>query len=358
MRILAYNWRDLAHPLAGGAEVYLMSIAREWTNMGHEVTLFASAVAGRPARETVEDIEVVRRGGPIGVYREARRFWKSQCHGHYDLVVESINTRPFFCHKYIKGTPVVSVIHQVAKEVWKYETNPVVALMGRYILEPRWLYRYRDRPVVTVSLSSKVSLQEYGLKRVSVIPEGWNAPALETRPCKASVPTLVFVGRLSANKRPDHAIRALEILQDRLPQAQLWIIGDGPWRDRCERMGAPRVTLLGRVSESEKHARLASAHALISTSVREGWGLVVTEAAALGTPSVAYDVPGLRDSVPASGGVLTPPNPERLADALVYYLPRWLSDPPITSAGGVVPWSEVAREILRVGLEGGSLGRC
>ncbi len=66
-------------------------------------------------------------------------------------------------------------------------------------------------------------------------------------------------------------------------------------------MAGPGVTFLGHVSEEEKRERLARAHALVATSVREGWGLVVTEAAASGTVSIGYDVPGLRDSIASIG---------------------------------------------------------
>ena len=75
MRILILNWKDLAHPAAGGAEVFTERVARELVSRGHTVTLFAAAVTGKPARELVEGVEIVRRGGRLGVYRQARRFW-------------------------------------------------------------------------------------------------------------------------------------------------------------------------------------------------------------------------------------------------------------------------------------------
>ena len=134
---------------------------------------------------------------------------------------------------------------------------------------------------------------------------------------KESVPTVVFIGRLSANKRPEHAIRAFGLVRRQLPDAQMWVIGSGPEEARLRRIAGPGVTFLGRVSEEEKRERLARAHALVATSVREGWGLVVTEAAASGTVSIGYDVPGLRDSIGASGGVLTRADPASLASGLV-----------------------------------------
>jgi O-antigen/teichoic acid export membrane protein len=173
MRILAFNWRDLAHPRAGGAEVYLQSVAREWVRCGHEVTIFCAAVDGKPARELADGVEIVRRGGRLGVYREARRYWRREGDGQYDLVVDCVNTRPFLCPRYVGNVPIVAVVHQVAREIWRYETPWPISVLGRYLLEPAWLRAYRDVPVVTVSESSRESLAKYGLRRVTVVPEGW-----------------------------------------------------------------------------------------------------------------------------------------------------------------------------------------
>ena len=170
-------------------------------------------------------------------------------------------------------------------------------------------------------------------------------PAVEKEP----VPTVVFIGRLSANKRPSHAIRAFGFIRRQMPDAQMWVIGHGPEEAKLRRAAGPGVIFLGRVSEKEKRERLARAHALVATSVREGWGLVVTEAAASGTVSIGYDVPGLRDSIGASGGVLTRADPASLATGLVRLLSS-VSDGygPEARPAGVVPWAEVAAAILAV----------
>jgi glycosyltransferase involved in cell wall biosynthesis len=113
----------------------------------------------------------------------------------------------------------------------------------------------------------------------------------------------------------------------------------------------PGVQFLGAVSQTEKFERLQRAHVLIATSVREGWGLVVSEAAIVGTPSIAYDVAGLRDSVSASGGFLTAPNPEALGRALCeYFVTTAETGVPEVSAGGILDWGEVADMILGVAI--------
>jgi glycosyltransferase involved in cell wall biosynthesis len=342
MRILIFNWKDTAHPLAGGAEVFTEAVAECLVRSGHEVTLFASSVEGRPERETNAGFEIVRRGGRLGVYREARRFWREQPPPRFDIVVDEINTRPFMTPRWISGTPIVALIHQLAREIWFYETPFPVSVLGRYVLEPWWLRSYRNVPALTVSESSARSLVDYhGWKDVTVLPEG-SSPHPVPPVAKEDVPTVVFLGRLVEMKRPEDALRAFRVLTQSHSSARLWMIGDGPLRDSL-RDGAPQsVTFLGRVGSDELIERLARAHVVVATSIREGWGLNVSEAAACGTPTIGYSVPGLVDSITASGGALVDPNPESLGQALVEFFSGRLRLQPVDST---VPWPEVARII-------------
>jgi glycosyltransferase involved in cell wall biosynthesis len=339
LRILILNWKDLSHPAAGGAEVYTEGFARELAARGHHVTLFVGAVQGRAADEVVDGIRIVRRGGRLGVYREAKRFWREEGgRGRFDVVIDEVNTRPFLTPRYIHDTPIVALIHQVAKEVWKYEVPFPVGLVGRYFFEPRWLRTYRSTPVMTDSPSSAASLVPYGIRDAAPLPIG-AAPIERPQVDKEAVPTIVFVARLVESKRPHHVLEAFREVRAAVPDAQLWMIGDGPYRARLEGAAVPGVQLLGRVSMREREERMARAHVLVAASVREGWGLTVSEAAAVGTPSIGYRAPGLVDSVPASGGHLVDEAPAALASALVDFFQGRLT---ITPTSTLVPWSAVA----------------
>lgn len=339
MRILIFNWKDLAHPAAGGAEVFTERVAQVLVGRGHEITLFAAAVQGRPDREVVDGVEIVRRGSRIGVYREARRFWKEQPARAFDVVVDEINTRPFMTPRWVHGTPVAALIHQLAREIWFSEMPRPVAALGRYALEPWWLRAYRDVPAMTVSESSAESLRRYhGWQDVTVLPEG-HTPHPVPEVAKEIEPTVVFLGRLVRMKRPEDAIEAFRAVRQGRPTARLWVIGDGPLLGRLRGERTPGVELLGRVSGEELRERLARAHVHVATAVREGWGLNVSEAAACGTPTIGYAVPGLVDSIPASGGALVEPSPDALAQALARFLAGELELRPVVST---VPWEEVA----------------
>ena len=316
MKLLLLNWRDLKHPSSGGAEVWAQRIAEGLVLRGHEVTFFVADVAHEPADENVNGVRIVRRGSRLTVYREARKFYRENL-TVFDVILEEINTRPFFAHTW-GFTPVVHMIHQVAKDVWKYEAPFPVSFVGRYIFEPRWLRRLAGKHVLTLSPSSAESLIEYGINDAIVaLPGSDDSQVVYSE--KAPVPTVVFLGRLVASKRPDHVIEAFRLLRSHIPNAELWMLGSGQMKQKLEKDLPAGATLFGHVSYEERQSRLARAHVLVATTVREGWGLNVSEASAVGTPTIGYDAPGLRDSVPMSGGLVVPISSEKLGMALVNF---------------------------------------
>jgi glycosyltransferase involved in cell wall biosynthesis len=351
MNVIICNWKDRTHPGAGGAEVYTEACASRWAKWGHNVTLVTAAVKGQPEHDVVDGVKIVRRGSRLGVYGQTARYLREHA-GEADIVIDEINTRPFFAYRYSGKTPVVAFVHQVAREVWFNEVPWPVAVAGRYVLEPRWLSKYKNIPTLTVSQSSADSLRTYGFRNMEITLEGVEIAediqaALRSVP-KATVPTLAFCGRLVSMKRPDHAIAAFAKARSIMgTNMELHIVGSGPLEEELRRRAEPGVVVHGRVSQMEKFRIMASAHALLATSVREGWGLVVSEAAAVGTAAIAYDIPGLRDSVTAANGYLAADNPDALAAAIVQHLPGLVGEPrAATPHGGAHSWDDVAADML------------
>lgn len=283
----------------GGAEVFTHEVAKRWVESGHEITLFTSEFPDCEKEEMADGVRIVRSGGKYSVYGNAKKYYrKSFSKEHYDLVIDEINTRPFFTPKFVNhGEKIVALIHQLAREYWFYETSFPASYLGYHFLENRWLRDYIDVPTVTVSESGRQDLLGLGFKRVFVVPEGLNFEALKEVPGKEDFPVVVYVGRLRRAKRPDHAIRAFEIVKDQVPEAELWILGDGPQRERLEKVALEGVKFFGNLPNTERRKLMRAAWVLVNPSVREGWGLNVVEANALGVPCVAYDVAGLRDSI-------------------------------------------------------------
>jgi glycosyltransferase involved in cell wall biosynthesis len=126
------------------------------------------------------------------------------------------------------------------------------------------------------------------------------------------VPLFVYLGRLKKYKRVDIVIRAFADLN--VPEAALQIAGTGDYRAQLERLVksldlSSRVKFLGFIPEEEKVHLLRRAWASTLASPKEGWGISNLEAAACGTPVIAANSPGIRESViDGETGFLVPPN--------------------------------------------------
>ena len=181
MRVLWFNWRDIRNPLAGGAEVFTHEVARRLVRRGHEVTLFSSYFPGCVREEVVDGVRVVRSGGRFTVYLRAKEYYRKHFSGDgYDVVVDEVNTRPFFTPKFVNNDErIVALIHQLAREFWFYEMPFPISLIGYYVLEKRWLKNYTSTPTVTVSDSTKKDLEDLGFKKVFVVHNRLNVDPVD-----------------------------------------------------------------------------------------------------------------------------------------------------------------------------------
>jgi glycosyltransferase involved in cell wall biosynthesis len=296
MRLLWFNWRDILNPEAGGAEVFTHEVMKRLAMRGHETVLFTSRFKGCQLNENIQGVDIIREGNKYTVYEQAKNYLKTYRH-HYDLIIDEINTKPFSVPKFVEEKKVIALIHQLAREFWFYETKFPLNYIGYYYLEKRWLASYKNITTLTVSNSSKIDLEEMGLKKVFVVPQGLNIRPLSNVKEKEANPTVIFMGRLKKAKLPHHALQAFSIIKREIHDAKMGIIGNGYLREKLESFKMKDVTFYGYVSNEEKYELLSRAHIILVPAVREGWGLVVTEANAMGTPAIGYDVPGLRDSI-------------------------------------------------------------
>ena len=101
MRILIFNWRDIRNPNAGGAEIFTHENAKRWVRQGNEVTLLTSMFPGGMSEETLDGIHIHRSGGRFSVYLKTKKMYNQFCKGKFDLVIDEINTRPFFTLDYV-----------------------------------------------------------------------------------------------------------------------------------------------------------------------------------------------------------------------------------------------------------------
>ncbi|MBU8932395.1 MAG: glycosyltransferase family 4 protein [candidate division Zixibacteria bacterium] len=305
MKILALNWNDLANPYAGGAEVHLEELLQRLVVYGHEVTLFCSGFTGCRAEEMIEGIRVIRRGNrfnfnlvaPFHLRRLARE-------NDFDLLIEDINKIPFYTPFYLDLKTLVVVPHLFATTVFQ-EINFVLGTYI-YLAERPLVSVYRGRPFNVISESTANDLVARGIPRedVSVIHCGIDSDLFAHDPSipKYERPTVLYLGRIKKYKCIQDLVQAFDLVKKRVSNARLMIVGAGdyldPLREQVRELGlAEDVEFPGFVSVENKVERMRRAHVAVLPSLKEGWGLTNIESNSVGTPVIAADVPGLRDSV-------------------------------------------------------------
>lgn len=304
LRLLFLNWRDTRHPEGGGSEVYVENVARALAAAGHQVTIFCAMYDGAAAEEMVDGVRFVRAGTKLSVYAEAIRRVRRRAFGDLDVIVDVQNGIPFMSRAVCGDTPVVVLVHHVHREQWPVVYDPLRSRIGWWIesrLAPRL---YRDCTYVAVSERTRAELAELGVRpsRIHVIHNGIEAaPGLDVQ--ATAHPHVAVVGRLVPHKRVEHVLRSAAILRKRLPDLRVSIVGDGWWSARLRRVAEAlgvddMVDFHGFVDEKTKHRLYASSWVLALPSLKEGWGIVVMEAATHGVPSIAYrEAGGVAESI-------------------------------------------------------------
>lgn len=302
--VLFLNWRDTRNPEGGGSEVYVERVAGELARRGHRTTLLCATHRAGPAEETTDDgVRVLRRGGRHTVY-----FWAALVYlagavglgplarhrgGRPDLIVDVGNGLPFLSPLYA-NCPVIALVHHVHREQWPVVLGRWLASFGWWVeswLAPRV---YRHCRYVTVSAATRAELATLGIdpERVSIVHNGTPDMATADVP-RTEQPSLVVLGRLVPHKQVEVALRTVAALADELPALSLTVAGQGWWeqqlRDLATELGiAERVRFTGFISDADKRALLAQAWVALTPSLKEGWGLTIVEAGAVGTPTVAF----------------------------------------------------------------------
>jgi len=307
MRLLVLNWQDRENPQAGGAEIHLHEIFGRLASWGSDVTVVTSGWGDAPSSAWLDGMRIHRIGGrhsyPFRVAGHVQRAFRAS--PPFDVVVEDLNKVPVFAPTWV-GAPCMLLVHHLFGSTAFQEASLPVAT-ATWLLERPIPMLYRGVPTIAVSESTRRDLMDRGMDgdRIRVIPNGVEVDRFKPASPEARTPdpTLLYLGRLRRYKRVDLLLKAVAHLrQDGLP-VRLRIAGRGPHEGALRAMaanlglGTDAVQFLGFVTEEEKLSLLQTSWLHLLTSPREGWGIANLEAAACGTPTVASDAPGLRDSV-------------------------------------------------------------
>jgi len=331
MKILWLTWKDKKNPLAGGAEIVNEELAKRLVADGHEVVFLTGGFVGGQREEIIDGYKIIRVGGRWTVYCAARKYYKNNLEAWADIVIDEVNTIPFLAKFYVKEKNILFV-HQLCREIWFYQMFFPLNLIG-YILEPIYLWLLRDRQVITVSQSTKDDLLKLGFKdkNIFVISEGIEiAPASNLNDIKKyDSPTILSLGSIRAMKRTLDIVKSFELAKQNISNLKLIVAGDADSKYGKKVLAyinnsehKKDIEYLGRVDVEKKIELMQKSHLIVVTSVKEGWGLIITEASSQGAPAIVYDVDGLRDAVKnGEVGVICQKNtPEDLSDNIVKLL--------------------------------------
>lgn len=312
-RIALVNWRDPGHSLAGGSERYAWEFAKAMREGGADVEFLTAQDAGQARHELVDGIRTYRRGGQFTFYGWVLlRLLRQRLRGRPPhVVIDAENGIPAFTPVVLdRRSRVVLVVHHVHQEQFGTYFRRPLADLGRFLEGPAMRRIYRDRTTLVVSRSTEVEMRrQLGWQgETLLVPNGnvatplTDAELTEAKRAAAPLRHVLVLGRMAVHKRIDLVLEAFARLVPDHDDLRLDLVGTGPIEDQLrERVAGlglrDRVTVHGFLSEQDKNAVIARAWLNVCGSDAEGWGQVVVETASYAVPTVARDVPGLRDSI-------------------------------------------------------------
>ncbi len=292
MKVLFLNRRCIKHPEKGGAELYTMELAKALVENGSVVEWFSSKPKNLEREEVIEGVKFIRKGNEITTHIYGLIYALKKDKDW--IIIDEINGIGFFTFFLNKS---IILVHQLYKEFWTAELG-FLGYPFRF-LEPFYLKLYKNKVAITVSESTFQDLKYLGFKNIHIIENGLSITPPNKEIKKGESLTLVYVGRLKKTKNPQDAIRAFLLIKEKIKNAKLFVIGEGPLFDYLNKKysGYKDIIFTGYLSNEEKYKILERSHFLLVPSIREGWGQVVIESNAFGTPAIGYNVQGLKDSI-------------------------------------------------------------
>lgn len=308
MNLLILNWKDIKNPDVGGAEIILYEFCKRLVADGHQVTWFSRKFSGCKTEEVMSGVKILRRGNKLTVYPNAWLYYLGLS-VKPDLVLDCVNTLCWQTPLYVPEKRRIAYVNQLAKEVFFYELPFGLAQIA-YLLESVQFVSYKKTKFICYSPSVANDVAGFGIPDKNIRTFSMGLDHSRYRPGrKSATPLFVFVARLVNMKRADLCVEAILQVKKVYKTVKLAIIGYGPQENRLKKLIrkldlTDNVIIVNKDNlYFERNVRDVKVHfmqhawGLILPSVKEGWGMVVTEAAACGTPSIVSNVTGLRDSV-------------------------------------------------------------
>jgi glycosyltransferase involved in cell wall biosynthesis len=289
----------------GGAERWYRNLGERLAGAGHDVTYLTLQQWDASAPPLIPGVSVIAVGPRLPLYSDGkRRIWPPLRFGlgvfwhllrnrrHYDQLhmasfpyfslLAAALVRPFASYRI-----AVDWFEVWSRSYWR-------EYLGRAGSIGWWVQKLCARVPQQAYCFSRLHgarLAELGLASRPVFLSGLYAGSEKSSGEAGSPATLVYAGRMIPEKRIDLLVEALPYVLDTAPKTRVVLFGEGPERDRIAariaELGIGKsVSMPGFVEGEEVDRAMQRAAAVVQPSAREGYGLVVVEAAARGVPVV------------------------------------------------------------------------
>lgn len=326
-KILIFNWRDTRHVYAGGAEMYVHELAKRFVKEGNTVVLFCGNDGRNPRNETIDGVQIIRRGGFYMVYVWAFLYYILRFRNNFDIIIDCENGIPFFTPLYA-NEKIYLLIHHVHQEVFRNSLIRPLSSIATFLEIKIMPFVYKNIQIITVSESSKKEIESQHLSSIEpvIIYNGVNTDVYKPGR-QSSTPVVTYIGRLKKYKSIDVLIRSAKMVLEVSPKVKFVVAGDGEemvyLKKVTKQLGIEKqVEFTGKLSEARKIELYQESWLFVQPSFMEGWSLTTLEANACGVPVIASNVSGLRDAVRhgETGYLVEYGNEQQFAEKILHLL--------------------------------------
>ena len=319
MRILiVHNTLNDSRSLSGALRHFLY-MAEEWTAAGHQTDFLAARCGFKTIGDLARSSRLISSDNIFDATEYLTQTWRyfpaygfrmvtphfTRLPDRYDVVLAStqliVEVYPALVIARRHRAKLVAKVHHVLAAQEKR-----VGAFDRLFLwserkTTRWLSKHGDLVICGtkfVESDYKKLEDRLGLKHAPTAASGYGVD-LAKMPDSSSAPKnydVVHLGRLHEHKGVFHLAPLWKKVMEKMPDAKLLVIGEGPHRPRVEQMFAElgiaqNVRFTGGIPEAEKDRLIGESKIGLSLSFEEGWGLSINEFLAAAIPVVAYALP-------------------------------------------------------------------
>ena len=302
--ILFLTWKDIKHPRAGWAENVIYEYAHRLVKEWHKVTWFSSAFEWSNKNEKIDWIHVIRKYSLNTIYFFAWKWYKKWRKSNTpDIIIDEAWGIPLFSPLYEKQIPIFFFIHHIWNSEWDKAFIFPFNLFFKWAMS-KTISLYKNVPTITVSNSTRTELKHiFSFAEITVVNNACNIKPIKSIDFKKKKKEVIFLGRLMPIKRVEDAIQAFyhsNLIQDWYKLIIIWE-GDNNYLSLLKKvindLDIKTYVDFLWYSDTIKRQKLMDWIALLVTSMKEWYGLVVIEANSFGLPVLGYKVPGLIDSI-------------------------------------------------------------